>query len=197
MKTTLKKLTHRPFFQKLSFFERVKALSLLSDKTQAQAQEIFNSLSIRHFDGCSFVDSTTCLAMKPSEEEIYQQFERLKEDVLSFFETLAPYYPNLHKITQEDSISYRKVIAAKIMVTFYDNMYFVSSVVLLRKNKDGSWQMLKKSNSSCNFFDEPEQTQTTQDYPKSIEISFCGGFGDVNYINQKDFKYHSDFFFAL
>ena len=36
-----------------------------------------------------------------------------------------------------------------------------------------------------------------EEYPISIEISFCGGFGDVNYLEQKDFKYNSDFFFAV
>ena len=195
MKAILQKLTHRPFFRKSSFFERVKALSFFNRK--AQAQEIFNLLSTRQFDGWSFIDSTTCLAMKPSEEEINQCFEKLKDEVITFFNTLVTYYPNLHAISQEDSVSCHKVMVAKVMVTLYDDLYLVSSVVLLRKNNDGTWQTIKERCSSFDYFNEPKHIKTVQEYPKSIEISFCGGFGDVNYIDQKEFKYHTDFFFAF
>lgn len=195
MKKILQKFIKQPFFRKLGFFERVKALSCSDPK--AQAQELFNSLATRQFDGCSFVHSTVCLAMKPSPEELKQHFEELKLEVINFFDTLTSYFPNSHTISLEESMSFSKVIAAKTMVTLYDDLYFVYSVVLLRKNSDGTWQTITEIPSSFNYSCQSHNPHIFKEFPKSITICFCGGFGDVNYVDQEDFKHHSDFFFAL
>ena len=147
MNQTFKKLMQKSFFRELTS----EAKLIFSRKAKTQA--IFNQLSRREFDGASFVDSTICLSLKPSEEDLRQSFETLKVEVYNFFDVLSAHFPGLHEISQEDSIA--------------------------------------------SFFDEPKLAITFEEYPISIEISFCGGFGDVNYLEQKDFKYNSDFFFAV
>ena len=73
MKKALKKwIQQKPFFRKINFFERVKSLSHVN--RQAQAQEMFNLLSRQQFDGWSFINSTLCIAMKPTAEENSQLF---------------------------------------------------------------------------------------------------------------------------
>lgn len=196
MKEALQKwIRQRPFFQKTNFFERVKLLSRFNP--QAQAQEMFNLLSRQQFDGWSFINSTSCIAMKPTKEEISQHFEELKEEVYKFFEELVKFYPNLHVIPKEDLDAYCKVIAAKAMVTLYDDLYYVSSVVLLRKNDDGTWQTVKEKKEQFDYFSERKHSITSPQYPESITLSFCGSFGDVNYVEQEDFQYHIDIFYAF
>ncbi len=196
MKEALKKLIQqKPFFRKPNFFERVKSLSLFNQ--QAQAQEMFNLLSRQQFDGWSFINSTSCIAMKPTEKELSQHFEELTEEVYKFFEELVKFYPNLHAISKEDLDTYPKIIVAKAMITLYDDLYYVSSVVLLRKNDDGTWQTIKEKKDQFDYFSERKHSITFLQYPESITLSFCGGFGDVNYVAQEDFQYHIDIFYAF
>lgn len=196
MKKALKKwIQQKPFFRKINFFERVKSLSHVN--RQAQAQEMFNLLSRQQFDGWSFINSTLCIAIKPTEEEISQRFEELKDEVYRFFEGLVSFYPNLHAISKEDLDAYHKVIAAKAMVTLYDDLYYVSSVVLLRKNDDGTWQTVKEKKDRFDYFTERKHSITSPQYPESVNLSFCGSFGDVNYVEQADFQHHIDFFYAF
>ena len=59
------------------FQDRIKRmLSSMSRKNRrkAEAQRLFNLLATRQFDGWSFTHSMTCIAMQPSQEEIYQCF---------------------------------------------------------------------------------------------------------------------------
>lgn len=196
MKKSLQEwIQQKPLFQKVNFFERVKLLSRFNQK--AQAQEMFNLLSKQQFNGCSFVNSTVCIAMKPSIEDISQLFEELKEEVRNFFEKIVSLYPTLHVISQEDLNYYPKVITAKVMVTLYDDLYLVSSVVLLRKNDDGTWQTVTEESDQFDYYTERKHSRTSPQYPESIMVSFCGGFGDVNYVKQKDFRHHTDFFYAF
>lgn len=195
MKNALKGRTQQPFFRKPNFFERIKALSRHSKK--AHAQRIFNMLTSRQFDGWSFTDSTLCIAQKPSQEEIRQIFGQLKEKVNSFLYGLTSYYPDCHEISLEQSKSCPQVICAKVMVTLYDDMYLVSAVVLLRKNDDGTWQTVTEKPSCFKYFDEPKHAHTYKEFPKSVTVQFCGGFGDVNYVDQIEFEHNCDLFFAF
>lgn len=195
MKNALKGRTQQPFFRKLNFFGKIKALFRHSKK--AHAQRIFNILGPRQFDGWSFVDSTLCIAEKPSQEEIRQIFGQLKEKVNSFFNELTFYYPNCHEISLEHANSCSKVICAKVMVTFYEDMYLVSAVVLLRKNDDGTWQTVTEKPSCFKYFDEPKHTHTYKEFPKSMTVRFCGSFGDVNYVDQIEFEHNCDLFYEF
>ena len=180
-----------------SFWERVTALSPFSRR--AEAQKLFNLLlRRREFNGWSFVDATLCISMKPTKEEVRKCFEELEKLVAEFFGKLrSTYHPNLHEISSEESQSYPKVFSAKVMTTIYDDLYFVSAVVILRRNDDGTWQIVNTPNSSFDYFREGRHSTISQEYPVSIRVSFCGGFGDVNYIDQTEFEYSNDRFFAL
>ena len=179
-----------------SFLRNLASKTKLTFSRKVQTQSILSQLSRRSFDGCSFINSILCLSVKPSEEDLYQYFENLKVEVTNFFDAVSTHLPSLHEISQEESMSCSAVLAAKVMVTFYDDLYLVSSVVILSKNSDGTWQTIK-GRKNVSFFDEQNPIITFQEYPTSIKISFCGGFGDVNNLEQKDFKFNSDFFFAI
>lgn len=149
MKLSLQNWIHqKPFFRKMNFYERIKSQASFNGK--AQAQEMFNLLSRQQFSGCSFVSSTPCIAIKPTAEEILQAFQWLEEEAHTFFEKLTNFYPTLKPISAEDLEKHNKVIAAKSMVTLYDDLYYVSSVVLLGKNVDGTWKIINEQESYLN-----------------------------------------------
>lgn len=176
-------------------FRDLYSKARLTFSRKAKTQVILNQLSRRSFNGCSFISANICLSVKPSLEDLHQYFESLKVELNNFLDVLSTHYTNLHEISEEESISCQEVLAAKVMVTFYDDLYLVSSIVLLLKNPDGTWQTIK--GKPVSFLDDEKPIITYPQYPESIKISFCGGFGDVNDLEQKDCKYNSDFFFAL
>ncbi len=182
------------------FQDRIKRmLSSMSRKNRrkAEAQRLFNLLATRQFDGWSFTHSMTCIAMQPSQEEIYQCFIDLQNEVRDFFHVITDKYRNLHEISPEELAFSSRVFAAKVMTTLYDDLYFVSAVILFKKNADGTWQTVTdECRSDGSFFTERRRTNIIENYPRSITISFCGSFGDVNYVEQKEFKYNCDLFFA-
>lgn len=195
MKLSLQNRIHqKPFFRKMNFYERIKSQASFNGK--AQAQEMFNLLSRQQFSGCSFVSSTPCIAIKPTAEEILQAFQWLEEEAHTFFEKLTNFYPTLKPISAEDLEKHNKVIAAKSMVTLYDDLYYVSSVVLLGKNVDGTWKIINEQESYLNNVTN-KSSHVFSKYPESIQISFCGSFGDVNYVDQKDFQYSTDLFYTF
>lgn len=175
----------RPRLRNILFREKVKTQEFLS-----------SILETKIFNGSSFVQRDICLSIKPTRDEIKFYFDNICSQVEEFLNLLSQRKPTLHEIPKTNIMFEKNVIAIKAMVTLYEDLYLVTAVFLLQKNEDETWSIVK-SNPYNSIFESDTKTTRYKEYPESIHFSFCGGFGDVNYVEEKEFDYKYDCFFAF
>ena len=131
-----------------------------------------------------------CLSLEPTREEVEKMYQYLCKQIDADIAIISNTYPAVKEIPQNMIHDFSKVWAVKSMVTYYDEMYLVSFLILLSKNNDGTWIL-----SAGDI--EDSNPVVYHKYPEDITVAFCGGFGDVVYLNESKFMYSSTRFLAL
>lgn len=131
-----------------------------------------------------------CLSLEPTREEVEKMYQYLCKQIDADIATIRRTYPAVREISKNRIHDFSKVWALKSMVTYYDEMYLVSFLILFQKNKNGTWIPLAGDIEDSN-------PPVFKDYPEDIEVAFCGGFGDDVYLKESEFMYSSTRFLAL
>lgn len=163
---------------------------------QLVAQALFESFTKQiKINGLTFIERRLLIRYVPEMIKIAMIHEDLFERINEYIQTLQE-STNLVSIGKEEITSCKECYAAKVFTYLNSKVppaYLVQGVIFLHKREDGKWIILKKEEYGY----KKEEIKTFDEYPESLEISYCGCFGDVNYITEDDFTYSKEIFFKV
>ena len=163
--------------------EQLISQSLVADFTKEKS-----------INGLTFLERRILIKYIPEIVEIEKFHKNLCERVNEFIETVQGKV-NLVPIEKRKITFCKNCYATKIFTYLNSTVppaYLVQGVVFLYKREDGKWIIIEKNR---NGFEE--RIQIFDNYPENLTFSYCGGFGDVNYITQEDFTYFNEIFFEV
>lgn len=152
-----------------------------------ERQKVLTKIFTSQKTGCN---AYLCLSLKPTQEEVKEMYQCLCKKTDANITIIRNTYPAVREISKDRIHDFSKVWALKSMVTYYDEMYLVSFLIMFHKNKDGTWIPVAGDIEDSN-------PPVFKDYPEDIEVAFSGGFGDDVYLKESEFMYSSTRFLAL
>lgn len=150
--------------------------------------------------GLSYFERRILISHVPEMEKIQEFHQNLCERLDAFIEE-AQSRIHLYAVPKSDIRWLENAYAVKVFTYLSDSFppaYLVYGVFFYRKYSNGKWVLLerKPEKYDLGFTTERYDAHVTSSYPEDITISYCGGFGDVNYVSQKDFTFYEERFYA-
>ena len=197
-------LTHNLNGGVIMFWENFQNMPLfrkLFFRKQVESEELFSMLTAQSsISGLSYFERRILISHVPEMEKIQEFHQNLCERLDAFIEEAQSRIP-LSAVSKLDIRWLENAYAVKVFTYLSDPFppaYLVYGVFFYRKYPNGKWvlQEKKPDKYDLGFTTERYDAHVTSSYPEDITISYCGGFGDVNYVSQKDFTFYEERFYA-
>ena len=149
-------------------------------------------LEQRKIDGYSFADKIPFFFNKPSDADILGYFTGLCEKVHTFLQDEL----KLQEISAEDIRFGDQVLASKIRVSFYNDLYLVGIVYFMGKEPYSLWEPLIDPND-FDFILSGRKLPGSLKFPSKVPVIFDGVYENLSALDDKDFQHYAEYFFKM
>lgn len=184
----------------LDFLKRQPIFRKFFFRKEDEAQQLFLELS-KHtqISGLSFLERQFFIGQFPSKEEVQRFHESLTQKVDDFIAVAQGKYPDMHEISKADAKQTKSTAYAAKIFTCIDEIYLVFGVFFYQKlSNTNYWKRMEEPPATAAGKTDPRYSPPLYTgYPETVEFSYCGIGGDVNYLRQENFTFFTEKFYSV